>query len=186
MGNVGFVLKAGVGCASGTPHSRIAVLADTHLRDAPLPTGSAWVENVRSADLILHAGDVVSLQAFQALEGLGVPLVAVRGNVDEAELAELLPDRFEVALDGVSIGLVHDAGPSQGRLQRLRKWFPSADAVVFGHSHVPLLEFGSDGFQIFNPGSPTAKRRQRHPTLGLASVHEGTITFEHVVLDAGA
>ena len=63
--------------------------------------------------------------------------------------------------------MIHDAGPRQGRLQRLRREFPEADAVVFGHSHMPLHESG-DGFQIFNPGSPTERRRAPSKSMGIA------------------
>ena len=55
--------------------------------------------------------------------------------------------------------MIHDAGPRTGRLARMRARFKDADAVVFGHSHLPLHEAGADGFQIFNPGSPTERRR---------------------------
>ena len=78
--------------------------------------------------------------------------------------------------------MVHDAGPSNARLARLRARFPEADAVVFGHSHIPLHESAA-GFQIFNPGSPTDRRRQRRHTMGLAQVDGGRVQFELVPLD---
>lgn len=77
--------------------------------------------------------------------------------------------------------MTHDAGPARGRLLRLRRRFPRADAVIFGHSHIPLLE-AADRFQIFNPGSPTDRRRQRQHTMGLARVEDGRLGFEHVQL----
>lgn len=77
--------------------------------------------------------------------------------------------------------VVHDAGPAKGRLARLRHRFPGADAVVFGHSHLPLHE-EEDGFQIFNPGSPTERRRAPRASMGLLS-HEGDeLIFKHVWL----
>jgi predicted phosphodiesterase len=84
---------------------------------------------------------------------------------------------------GVRIGLVHDAGPARGRLERLRRRFPEADAVIFGHSHTPVHQRGPDGFQIFNPGSPTDRRRQPHHTMGSATVSDGEVTFELIALD---
>ncbi len=60
--------------------------------------------------------------------------------------------------------------------------FPECDAVVFGHSHIPLHE-EADGFQIFNPGSPTDRRRQPRHSMGLARVKNGRASFEHVWLD---
>jgi predicted phosphodiesterase len=64
----------------------------------------------------------------------------------------------------------------------MRARFPDADAVVFGHSHIPLHE-ERDGFQIFNPGSPTDKRRQPRFTMGVGEVVGGRIHFR--VVDLG-
>jgi predicted phosphodiesterase len=94
-----------------------------------------------------------------------------------------LPLQRTVQFDQVRIGMVHDAGPAQGRLPRLRRRFPDTQAVVFGHSHIPLHERGEDGFQIFNPGSPTERRRQPRHTMGLAHIHDTTLTFELISLD---
>ena len=83
---------------------------------------------------------------------------------------------------GVRIGLIHDAGPARGRLARMRMAFPDCDAVVFGHSHIPLHEEEA-GFQIFNPGSPTDRRRQPRHSMGMARVDGERVTFEHIWLD---
>ena len=55
---------------------------------------------------------------------------------------------------------------------------PEADAVIFGHSHMPLLERDPAGFQIFNPGSPTERRRAPAHTMGLARVAGSAVEFE--------
>ena len=78
--------------------------------------------------------------------------------------------------------MVHDGGPAHGRLERLRRRFPDADAVVFGHSHLPLHE-ERDGFAIFNPGSPTERRRAPRHTMGIATVRDGRVAFELIELD---
>ena len=65
----------------------------------------------------------------------------------------------------------------------MRKRFPEADAVVFGHSHLPLHEQSRDGFQIFNPGSPTERRRAPRHTMGIATVSGGRVAFELIALD---
>jgi len=122
------------------------------------------------------------LEVIYDLEALGPPVAAVHGNVDEPEVADRLPEARVVEAGGVRIALVHDAGPARGRLERMRLRFPEADAVVFGHSHIPLHE-SADGFQIFNPGSPTDRRRQPRHTMGMARVEEGEIAFELVRLD---
>jgi putative phosphoesterase len=137
---------------------------------------------MRSADLVIHAGDLSVASVLEELRALGPPVAAVHGNIDSAEVRRELPERQVVEAGGVRIGLVHDAGPASGRLRRMRMAFPDCDAVVFGHSHIPLHEEG-DGFQIFNPGSPTDRRRQPRHSMGQALVEDGRISFEHVWLD---
>jgi hypothetical protein len=78
--------------------------------------------------------------------------------------------------------MVHDAGPAVGRAVRMRRRFPDADALVFGHSHIPLHEEWQ-GFAIFNPGSPTERRRAPSHTMGIATVENAKITFELLTLD---
>jgi uncharacterized protein len=159
----------------------VAVIADTHLRAAGrLP--AACVRHMAGSDLIVHAGDLVSEAALAELASLGPPVAAVSGNVDEPALALRLPERLELELDGARLGVVHDAGPSRGRMARLRSLFPGCDAVVFGHSHIPLHE-SEPRFQIFNPGSPTARRRQPRHTMGLLRADGGDLDFELLALD---
>jgi putative phosphoesterase len=142
------------------------------------------VERLRTADAILHAGDFVALSVLRELEALGPPVHAVHGNVDGPDLRALLPEARVVEAAGARIAMVHDAGPAGGRLERARRRFPDADAVVFGHSHLPLHE-EAGGLQIFNPGSPTDRRRAPTHTMGIAEVAGGRVRFELVVL-AGA
>ena len=166
----------------------IAVIADTHLPRGSRRIPDACVERIRSADLVIHAGDVTTPEALAEIESLGTPVRAVHGNVDSEELRRALPEALEIDAEGARIAVVHDAGPSRGRLARMRLRFPDADAVVFGHSHIPLheVEAGTPseprGFQIFNPGSPTDRRRQPVHTMGMALAREGRVAFELVRL----
>jgi uncharacterized protein len=157
----------------------IAVISDTHLPRGARRLPDACVERIAAAELLLHAGDFVTTQVLRELEAIGPPVVAVHGNIDSAELRRLLPAERIVDPGGARIAMIHDAGPRRGRLERLRRRFGEhADAVVFGHSHVPLHERADDGFQIFNPGSPTERRRAPRHTMGLARVERGRLTFE--------
>jgi putative phosphoesterase len=137
---------------------------------------------MRTSDLILHAGDFTYPEVLEELEMMGPPVVGVHGNVDTDALRQQLPEARVVNADGATIAVVHDAGPAAGRLERMRTRFPEADAVVFGHSHIPL-HAQRDGFQIFNPGSPTDRRRQKHHTMGTAEVKDGRVRFKLIALD---
>jgi uncharacterized protein len=157
----------------------IAVISDTHLPRGARRLPDACVDRIAAADLLLHAGDFVTVDVLRDLEALGPPVAAVHGNVDSAELRRVLPAERVVDLEGARISLLHDAGPRRGRLERLRRRFGDhADAVVFGHSHLPLQETCEDGFQIFNPGSPTDRRRAPTHTMGLARISGGHANFE--------
>jgi putative phosphoesterase len=159
---------------------RLALIADTHMPRGSRRLPDRCLELLREADLIVHAGDFSEAQVLEGLRELG-RVVAVHGNVDSPELRRELPERLTFDADGATIGLVHDAGPAKGRLERLRAGFPEANLVVFGHSHMPLHE-SRDGFQIFNPGSPTERRRAPSRTMGLATVTEGAIALELIEL----
>jgi hypothetical protein len=162
---------------------RLAVIADTHLTGGrPLPRCVA--EIAASCDAVIHAGDFSDEAALEAMRTIGRPLHAVHGNVETRGVTEALPAAATATFAGVRIGIVHDAGPARGRLRRLRERFPDCAAAVFGHSHMPLLEADlSSGFQIFNPGSPTQRRRAPAHTMGIATCSDGAVRFEHVDLD---
>jgi putative phosphoesterase len=157
----------------------VAVISDTHMPRGGRRLPQPFVEHIAGADLLLHAGDFMTVAVLRELAAIGPPLVGVYGNVDTAELRRLLPAERVVAVENARIAIVHDAGPAVRRLERMRARFGEvADAVVFGHSHLPLHEQGEDGFQIFNPGSPTERRRAPAHTMGLARVDGSAIEFE--------
>jgi putative phosphoesterase len=157
-----------------TPVTRVVVLADTHIRRSGtrrLPdTAYAHLE---AADLILHAGDILVGEVLDELGGFA-PVHAVLGNND-AELLGILPETRSLEVDGVRIAMVHDSGPAQGRAGRMRRRFPEADVVVFGHSHIPWDDAGVDGQLLFNPGSPTERRSQPDHTLGTLDLDGGRV-----------
>lgn len=153
------------------------VVSDTHLRRGSrraMPAGA--MRHLRRADVILHAGDVLEQWVLDELAELA-PLHAVLGNND---VDIVLPERHLVDIEGVRVGMVHDAGARTGREGRMRRWFPDAGLVVFGHSHIPLHRDGP-GQQLLNPGSPTDRRAQPHHTLALVELLEGAVRSVEIV-----
>ena len=160
---------------------KIAIISDTHLPRGGRRLPEECVELLLAADLIVHAGDFVELSVLRELRSLG-EVIGVHGNVDHDDVRRTLPAVQTFSVERVTIAVLHDAGPRPGRLRRMRARFPRADAVVFGHSHIPLLERAPDGFQMFNPGSPTDRRRAPEHTMGLARVREDEVFFELVAV----
>lgn len=159
--------------------TKVAVLADTHIpRRAKTLTEKAW-ECVRNADIIIHAGDVLTAEFLEELSSCA-PLYAVRGNNDLNLGA--LPETLEITIDGVNLGIIHDSGSKDGRGKRMRRRFGKADVVIFGHSHIPINEM-SDDLLLFNPGSPTDKRMQPHRTMGILTLAHGKAGAEIIIVD---
>jgi hypothetical protein len=164
------------------PVRHLAIISDTHMPRGPRHLPAECVRRLRAADLIVHAGDLNTMAVLEELRALG-DMVAVHGNVDAADVRAALPATAPLAVGPRRLAVIHDAGPRPGRLQRLRRRFPDADAVVFGHSHIPLLERAPDGFQIVNPGSPTERRRAAHHTMAVGRLVEGALSFQLIELD---
>ena len=135
------------------------------------------------ADCILHAGDIMDVSLLEVLAGFA-PVHAVLGNNDTGLT---LPERLTVDIGGCSVAMVHDSGSSAGRSARLRRWFPHADVVVFGHSHIPwnVAVTGPDGHvqHHVNPGSALQRRRQPECTIGWLDIADDkvcSVTIEPV------
>jgi len=156
------------------------VLADTHAPRRWKSCPPAVAAQLRGADLILHAGDVCTANVLDELSAYA-PVRAVLGNNDRPDVAGWgAAETLQFDLCGLRIAMVHDAGPSAGRPARLRRRFPGAGLVVFGHSHIPL-DHTEAGQRIFNPGSPTDRRRQPHGTVGVLEIAEGRVLTAAIV-----
>ncbi|MEO8267162.1 MAG: metallophosphoesterase family protein [Ilumatobacteraceae bacterium] len=163
----------------------VLLLADTHLREGQHGRlVDTLAGHLDAADAIIHAGDITDPSVLTALEGFA-PVSAVLGNNDRGMI---LPERLVVELGGCAVAAVHDSGPAEGRTARLRRWFPQADVVVFGHSHVPWHQINvrpSDGHvqHHVNPGSAMQRRSSPHHTAAVLRLHDGVvIDVSHVVL----
>ena len=168
---------------SGRRPLRVVVLADTHVQarsSRRLP--DAAYAHLAEADLVLHAGDIVSPELLDELAGFA-PVHAVLGNNDH-DLVGVLPEALALDLAGVPVAMIHDSGASAGRARRLWRRFPTAKLVVYGHSHLPYDELGEGDQRLFNPGSATWKRTAPHHTLGRLDLLDGAIVrHELVALD---
>lgn len=149
------------------------MISDTHSRRLQ----DVVVDELARADVILHAGDVTDQSVLDDLQQFA-PVYAVRGNND---VTLDLPDTRQFDVAGVRVAMIHDSGARTGRERRMKKLFPDAHVVIFGHSHIPWNTEGVDGQLLFNPGSPTQRRRQPVATYGVLDVSEGHITRHDIV-----
>ena len=146
---------------------KIAILSDTHglLRPQVL-------EHLKTADAILHGGDINKQSNVDELRQYA-PLYVVRGNNDK-EWAEGIPHDLTVTLDGVTFAMVHN-----------RKELPAdlsgADVVVFGHSHKYVQE-KKNGLLWLNPGSCGPRRFHQEITMMMADVSSGNIQIEKITI----
>jgi putative phosphoesterase len=159
---------------------KVAVLSDTHAPRYWKACPAAVARRLDGVDLILHAGDVCRAWVLEELAAFA-PVRAVLGNNDTPDVAAWgAPETLRLDLDGLPAAMVHDAGPAAGRPRRLRRRFPDAELVVFGHSHIPL-DLAEEGLRLFNPGSPTDRRRQPRGTMGLLRVQGGQLLQARIV-----
>ncbi len=159
---------------------RVVALADTHAprrwKSCPPPVA----EQLRRADVILHAGDVCTAAVLDELSQYA-PVLAVLGNNDGLDVAAWgATPVLQADLDGLRVAMIHDSGAARGRPRRLRRRFPDAGLVVFGHSHIPL-DADAGGIRIFNPGSPTDRRRQPRGTVGVLRIEGGRLVTAEVI-----
>ncbi|MFN8020442.1 MAG: metallophosphoesterase family protein [Acidimicrobiales bacterium] len=161
--------------------ARALVVSDTHLGDGQadrlITRLGALLDGL---DAILHAGDVVHAGVLSALRE-HAPVHAVLGNNDHGLR---LPEQVQVELGGRTVAMVHDSGASTGRGPRLRRWFPAADVVVFGHSHAPWHETHVDDRghvqHHLNPGSAMQRRAQPVCTVALLTLSADAIDVSFV------
>lgn len=163
-----------------TDHDNLlaVVLADTHVPRRAKGLPEALLPHLELADLILHAGDLMDPTLLDTLSAYA-PVHAVRGNLDPPD--DRLPAAQEFDFGGARIAMIHNSGPKKGRRSRLRRRFPEARVIIFGHSHIPWLE-DDDGLLLLNPGSPTDRRRQPEYTFVLLGVGEGVVRAEILTL----
>jgi uncharacterized protein len=158
----------------------IGVLSDTHIpyRSKRLP--EFVLNQLKGVDLILHAGDWQTLEVYDLLSKIA-PVEGVAGNTDGVEVVQRLGWKKIIEAGSYRIGLVHGHGGERSKtVDRALETFAHerVDMIIFGHSHIPYLE-ERKGIILFNPGSPTDKRRQPKYSFGLVQI-TNQIVAKHI------
>ena len=157
---------------------KIGVVSDTHSLQIPPEV----IKALKETDMIIHAGDFCTprdVETFRRLKDFK----GVHGNMDGADVRQLLPRREILAIEGVTIGIFHGEGPKDGILDTVRNAFKDRklDAVVFGHSHQPFNKL-IDGTLYFNPGSPNDMAFAPYRSYGILDIKYGKITGQIIKL----
>ena len=155
---------------------QLVLISDTHLpaRAKRMP-GAVW-DAIDRADVVIHAGDWVSVGLLDELEARAQRLIGCWGNNDGPELRARLPEVARVTLDGLPLAVVHETGAAKGREERCERAYPDVELLVFGHSHIPWDTTTSRGLRLLNPGSPTDRRSQPYCTYQTATIESGQLT----------
>ena len=161
--------------------TRMLLLADTHLSVRAKRLSPAVWEAVDQADVVVHAGDWVSVDLLDELEARSAQLIGVWGNNDGEELQRRLPEVARETVDGVRLAVVHETGAASGREARCDAGYPDTDLLVFGHSHIPWDTTTASGLRLLNPGSPTDRRRQPACTMMTVTLDAGRVEGATVI-----
>ena len=148
----------------------IGVLADTHISGRAKRLPLFLIKSFRQADHIIHAGDITTMDVIASLEELA-PVTAVAGNLDPADIQERFGEKKIIKLGDYNFGIFHGHGSKSNTGQRALDCFRNdwVDCIIFGHSHQPVCAH-EGGILLFNPGSPTDKRRNMYYSFGLIEI----------------
>ncbi len=157
---------------------KIGILSDTHLTGITQDFKETIKEVFSGVDMIIHAGDMTGISVFHFLSNW--ELRAVRGNMDDFDLYNLLPEKRIENIMGKKIGIIHGKGSPKGIEDMVLREFHDVDFIIFGHSHIPL-ETEKKGVLLFNPGS-YRRSYSYHGTVGMIEITD-TVTFRHIEID---
>ncbi|MFG6495228.1 metallophosphoesterase [Fictibacillus sp. UD] len=164
-----------------TSLKKILIISDTHMpkKGTTIPEPILTVLK-NGVDYILHAGDWTTESLYEELQSFA-PVYGVKGNVDNGTWSSTLPEKVLLELEEVKIAMVHGhLGKGRSTPERAFRACEDddVDVIIFGHSHIPFHEV-KDNKILFNPGSPTDKRREKQFSFGLAVVEQSTIKLNH-------
>jgi uncharacterized protein len=146
---------------------RLGVIADTHGLLRP-EVFSAFSE----VDHILHAGDLGPIDLLAELEALA-PVTAVYGNTDGEDVRRRLPQVAHVELEGFDIVVTHGDQLGSPTPEGLNAAFPSAEIIIYGHTHRPLLTIVDVVVTVMNPGGAGHRRFGLAPSVGILELEPG-------------
>ncbi|KSU86017.1 phosphodiesterase [Fictibacillus enclensis] len=161
---------------------KIVVLSDTHMPKMAKKIPERLIADLKTADLIIHAGDWQTPDLLHQLKQYA-PVEGVTGNVDGPEMRNFFNETLLLNVNQFIIGVVHGHGTKQTTEKRAIAAFNEVDVdcIIFGHSHIPK-NYRRNGVLMLNPGSPTDKRREKCYSHAILTIDD-EMTAEHIFYD---
>lgn len=152
---------------------KIGVLADTHIPERAGEIPQRILEDFKSVDLIIHAGDLVELVVLETLKTACADIRAVYGNMDSYAVRKKLTEKEIIAAGNFKIGLIHGYGAPHKLIKQVSFVFKNdgVNIIIFGHSHMPFCEKKGD-ILYFNPGSPTDMIFSPYNSYGIIEIND--------------
>jgi putative phosphoesterase len=160
---------------------KIGVISDTHLKRPVESLYAIARKYFNNVDLIVHAGDMVTLDVLDCLAELGKEIQAVCGNMDPPEIQRSYPVSRTITIEECSIGIIHGWGSPNGIRHRIRASFDNVDAIIYGHTHQAFSAMEA-GIFFFNPGSPTDSRFTTSNSIGIIIIDGKKIKGEIIII----
>jgi putative phosphoesterase len=154
---------------------QLLLLADTHVPQRALDLDPEVWAAVDAADVVVHAGDWVSLDLLDRLQERADVLGCWGNNDHGAEWRRRLPEVNRRTLEGVRVAVTHETGDKRKRDAFCDSRFPDVDLLVFGHSHIPWDTTTPGGIRLLNPGSCVDRRMQPHRTYMTLELSDGSV-----------
>lgn len=162
----------------------VGVISDTHIYAGSrreLAPGVKRLFERANIDLIVHLGDANTRSVLEEVAEIA-PLIAVVGNNDEEQLQYTLPQTTRFTVGTRTIAAIHGHGGRSAKDVAIERWAGKVDCVLFGHSHLPLIE-KVQGTLLVNPGSPTDRRWHPHFGIAVLKVDSSGILPELMLFD---
>ncbi len=162
---------------------KILVISDTHIPNRAKELPKKVLDEIKSVDMVVHAGDFTSFNFYLELRALSPSLKAVRGNMDDEDIYDTLPEKLTFEVEGLKFGLTHGFGAPFGIEKRVGAMFDGSDIdlLIFGHTH-RATDKVFQGIRMFNPGSPTDRLFAPRRSYGLIEVDKGKIETKIVYI----
>jgi len=153
---------------------KIVVISDTHICGKIDKFPGNLLDDIKSADLVIHTGDFVEEECLKGLKVIAKEVRAVHGNMDSEDLKKKLPEKDVFKIGAYKIAIAHGSGAPNNIISALTETFKleHPNLIIFGHSHTAFNQKIKDTL-FFNAGSLFDKLYSKFNSYGLIEINDG-------------